>query len=92
VQKGELPEIHAYRSPQGGLDPFGRLLCAYVAGGRPDEQQEQDGQNAVNQDPHAFAGLKQHKCFFGRCSGVNALISLVAEVTFLYRTRPLKFA
>jgi hypothetical protein len=29
---------------------------------------------------------------FGRCSGVVALISLVAKVTFLYRTRPLKFA
>jgi hypothetical protein len=60
--------------------------------GRSDEQQEQEGENAVNQVRYAFAELKRYLCFLCRCCGVNALISLVAEVTFLYRTRPLKFA
>jgi hypothetical protein len=54
----------AYRSAVQGLEPFGPFLCAYVAGGRSDEQQEQDREFAVNQDPDAFAGLKQYKCFF----------------------------
>jgi hypothetical protein len=47
-----------YRSGVEGLDPFCPLLRVYVAGGRSDEQQEQEGENAVNQDPDAFAGLK----------------------------------
>jgi hypothetical protein len=39
-----------------------------------------------------FADIEAVEVLVGRCSGVIALISLVAKVTFLYRTRPLKFA
>jgi hypothetical protein len=91
--EGEI-HMHDYRSPSRGLERFGRVfgrLCAYVADPLTDEPQEQEGKNVVNQDPMRMHDGDKAGAVCWYC-GANALISLVAHLTFLYRTRPLKFA
>jgi hypothetical protein len=81
----------AYRSRRHRLEPFGPF-CALMSQGRDLTNSRNKTAKTQSMGTRCVCGIEVKDVICGRCSGVKALISLVAEVTFLYRTRPLKFA